>query len=46
MSKSNYYEKNKDLILNKAKEYYVNNKDLILNRSKAYYEKKQRYNIK
>ena len=40
MSKNNYYEKNKDKILNKPKEYYVNNKDVILNRSKDYYEKK------
>ena len=32
MSKNNYYEKNKDIILNKAKEYYVNNKDAILKR--------------
>ena len=46
MSKNNYYEKNKDIILNKAKEYYINNKDIILNGSKDYYEKKQRYNIK
>ena len=29
MSKNNYYEKNKDIILNKAKEYYINNKDVI-----------------
>ena len=46
MSKNNYYEKKKDIILNKAKKYYINNKDIILNRSKNYYEKKQRYNIK
>ena len=46
MSKNNSYEKNKDIILNKAKEYYINNKDIILNRSKDYYEKKQRHNIK
>ena len=32
MGKNNYYEKNKDKILNKAKEYYINNKDVILNR--------------
>ena len=32
-------KKNKDIILNKAKEYYINNKDVILNRSKVYYEK-------
>ena len=46
MSKNNYYEKNKDIILNKVKEYYINNKDIILNRSKDYYVKKQKYNIK
>ena len=46
MSKNNYYEKNKDILLNKAKEYYINNKDIILNRSKDYCEKKHRYNIK
>ena len=34
MVKKGYYEKNKDIILNKAKEYYKNNKDVILNRSK------------
>ena len=28
MSKNNYYEKNKDIILNKAKEYYINNKHM------------------
>ena len=32
MSKNSYYEKNKDIILNKAKEYYINNKDVILSR--------------
>ena len=36
MDKNNYYGKNKDIILNKAKEYYINNKDVILNRSKDY----------
>ena len=30
MSKKDYYEKNRDIILNKAKEYYINNKELIL----------------
>ena len=39
MGKNNYYEKNKDIKLNKAKEYYINNKDVILNRSKVYYKK-------
>ena len=34
MGKKDYYEKNKYIILNKAKEYSKNNKDVILNRSK------------
>ena len=29
MGKKDYYEINRDLILNKAKEYYINNKELI-----------------
>ena len=29
MSKKDYYEKNRDIILNTAKEYYINNKELI-----------------
>ena len=33
MSKKDYYEKNKDIISNKAKEYYINNRDVLLNRS-------------
>ena len=36
MSKKDYYGKNKDIILNRAKECYKNNKDFILNRSKEY----------
>ena len=28
MGKKDYYEKNKDIILNRAKEYYKNNKIL------------------
>ena len=32
MGKKDSYKKNKDIILNKAKEYYKNNKDVILNR--------------
>ena len=38
-------KKNKDIILNKAKEYYINNKDVILNRSKNY-QKQYRENKK
>ena len=34
MSKKDYYEKSKDIILNRAKEYYKNNKDFILNTTK------------
>ena len=37
MGKKDYYEKNKDIVLKKAKEYCKNNKDVILNRSKEYY---------
>ena len=29
MSKKDYYEKNKDIISNKAKEYYKNNRDVL-----------------
>ena len=29
MGKKDYYEKNRDIILNKAKEYYTNNNELI-----------------
>ena len=28
MGKKDYYEKNKDIIVNRAKEYYINNKDV------------------
>ena len=36
MSKKDYHEKNKDIILNRAKKYYKNNEDFILNISKEY----------
>ena len=29
MSKKDYYEKNKDILSNKAKEYYKNNRDVL-----------------
>ena len=38
MSKKDYYKKNKDIILNRAKEYYKNNEYFILKRSREYYE--------
>ena len=37
MSKKDCYERNRDIISNKAKEYYKNNRDVLLNRSKEYY---------
>ena len=46
MSKKDYYEKNKDIISNKAKEYYINNRDVLLNRSKEYYINNIRINTK
>ena len=29
MSKINYYQRNRDIMLNRAKEYYGNNRELI-----------------
>ena len=29
MSKINYYQRNRDIMLNRAKEYYRNNRELI-----------------
>ena len=29
MSKTTYYERNRDVILNRAKDYYKNNKELL-----------------
>ena len=29
MSKITYYQRNRDIILNRAKEYYKNNKELL-----------------
>ena len=37
MSKKDYFEKNKDIISNKANEFHKNNRDVLLNRSKEYY---------
>ena len=36
MGKKDYYQKNRDIILNKAKEY-INNKELIKDYQKEYY---------
>ena len=34
MSKTTYYERNRDVILNRAKDYYENNKELLRERAK------------
>ena len=34
MSETTYYERNRDVILNRAKDYYKNNKELLTERSK------------
>ena len=33
MDKANYYQKDRDVLLNKSKEYYRNNKERIRNKS-------------
>ena len=37
MSEITYYQKNRDIILNRAKEYYKNNKELLRERAKNKY---------
>ena len=39
MNKINYYQKNREVILNKAKDYYENNKELLRERAKKYIKK-------
>ena len=39
MSGTTYYERNRDVILNRAKEYYENNKKLLRERAKNKYRK-------
>ena len=34
MSQKTYYQKNKDIILNRAKAYYENNKEILRERAK------------
>ena len=34
MSGTTYYERNRDVILNRAKDYYENNKELLRKRAK------------
>ena len=40
MDKPNYYQKNRDVLLNKSKEYYRNNRERIRNKSLSEDEKK------
>ena len=37
MSQKTYYQKNKDIILNRAKAYYENNKEILRERAKNRY---------
>ena len=37
MSETTYYERNRDVILNRAKDYYENNKELLRGRAKNKY---------
>ena len=34
MSEATYYERNRDVILNRAKDYYENNKEILRERAK------------
>ena len=34
MGRATYYERNRDVILNRAKDYYENNKELLRERAK------------
>ena len=37
MSETTYYQRNKEVILNRAKDYYENNKELLRERTKNKY---------
>ena len=37
MRRGTYYERNRDVILNRAKDYYENNKELLRERAKNKY---------
>ena len=39
MNKVNYYQKSREVILNKAKDFYENNKELLRERAKKYIKK-------
>ena len=44
MVEPNYYQRNRDVLLNKSKEYYKNNRELILEHVKDY-QKEYRKNM-
>ena len=37
MSQTTYYQRNRDMMLNRAKDYYENNKELLQERAKNKY---------
>ena len=37
MSETTYYERNRDMILNRAKDYYENNKEILREKAKNKY---------
>ena len=39
MSETTYYQRNREVILNRAKDYYQNNKELLGDRAKNKYRK-------
>ena len=39
MSETTYYQRNRKVILNRAKDYYENNKELLKERAKNKYKK-------
>ena len=46
MSRTTYYQRNKEVIFNRAKNYYENNKEVLRERERAknkYYLKKKKY---
>ena len=43
MDKPNYYQKNRDVLLNKSKEYYKNNRERVINKYKLLSEDKKKY---
>ena len=42
MSEITYYQRNRDIILNRAKEYYKNNKELLRERAKINIDRYQK----